>query len=225
MKDWALTATPPEGADVFVLTVDQRHSRRNSDRVDDLLGWLRSQPGVLRGFERTAGDEVQGVMDDDAAVVDLVLGLVRRGEWSIGIGAGPVNEPLPASTRAGSGPAFELARKAVERAKSSPQLLAVGSPNPYRATAAQAALDLLASVVQRRTEPGWEAVDLISAGTTQTEVAERLGITKQAVSQRLRAATWAPEVAGRVLAAQLLAAADAPKETSAQRPAHEGSHP
>ncbi len=193
---------------MFVLTVDQRHSRRGQDRVDALLGWLADRPGVVRGFERTAGDEVQGVMDDAAAVVDLVLAIVRRGEWSIGIGVGPVDEPLPASTRAGSGPAFVLARKAVERAKSSPQLLAVEAPDADRAGSAQAALDLLASVVQRRSEPGWEAVDLISRGITQTEVAEALGITKQAVSQRLRAATWAPEVAGRDLAAQMLAAAD-----------------
>jgi len=193
---------------MFVLTVDQRHSRRGQDRVDALLGWLADRPGVVRGFERTAGDEVQGVMDEASAVVDLVLGLVRRGAWSIGIGAGPVDEPLPASTRAGSGPAFVLARKAVERAKSSPQLLAVEAPDADRAGSAQAALDLLASVVQRRFEPGWEAVDLISRGITQTEVAEALGITKQAVSQRLRAATWAPEVAGRDLAARMLAAAD-----------------
>jgi hypothetical protein len=202
---------------VFVLTVDQRHSRRGRDRVEELLGWLASQPGVLRSFERTAGDEVQGVMDDPTAVVDVVLGLVRRGEWSVGIGAGPVREPLPASTRAGSGPAFELARKAVEQAKSSPQSLAVGAQDRARATAAQAALDLLASVVQRRTDPGWEAVDLISRGANQTEVAQQLGITKQAVSQRLRAASWAPEVAGRDLAAQLLAAAD--------REVPDGSHP
>jgi hypothetical protein len=193
---------------VYVLTVDQRHSRREQDRVEELLDWLGDRPGVRRGFERTAGDEVQGVMDDPAGVVDTVLALVRRGEWSIGIGAGPVHDPLPASTRAGSGPAFELARAAVERAKSSPQRLAVAAPDPQRAAAAQAALDLLANVVQRRTDPGWEAVDLISSGTTQTQAAERLGITKQAVSQRLRAATWTPEVAGRDLAAQLLAAAD-----------------
>jgi hypothetical protein len=205
MKDWDLTVAE---ARMFVLTVDQRHSRRGGDRVDELLDWLGDQQGVLRGFERTAGDEVQGVMNDAAAVVDLALALVRRGEWSIGIGAGPVDEPLPASTRAGSGPAFVLARKAVERAKSSPQLLAVEAPDADRAGAAQAALDLLASVVQRRSEPGWQAVDLISRGSTQTEVAEALGVTKQAVSQRLRAATWAPEVAGRDLAAQLLVAAD-----------------
>jgi hypothetical protein len=203
---------------MFVLTVDQRHSRGRADKVDDLLGWLAAQPGVVRGFERTAGDEVQGVMDDGAAVVDVVLGLVRRGHWSIGIGAGPVNEPLPTSTRAGSGQAFELARKAVERAKASPQLLAVGAPSRERAAAAQAALDLLASVVQRRTEPGWEAVDLISSGANQTEVADRLGITKQAVSQRLRAAIWAPEMAGRDLATELLNAADTPGEKPGSTP-------
>jgi hypothetical protein len=197
---------------VFVLTVDQRHSRRGRDRVEELLGWLATRPGVLRGFERTAGDEVQGVMVDAVAVVDVVLGLVRRGDWSVGIGAGPVREPLPASTRAGSGAAFELARKAVEQAKASPQCLAVGAPDRTRAAAAQAALNLLANVVQRRTDPGWEAVDLVSLGATQTEVADRLGITKQAVSQRLRAATWAPEVAGRDLAAHLLSAADSPAD-------------
>ena len=186
---------------------------------------------MLRGFERTAGDEVQGVMDDAAAVVDVVLGLVRRGEWSVGVGVGPAREPLPASTRAGSGPAFELARAAVEHAKSSPQLLAVGAPDPARAAAAQAALDLLASVVQRRTDPGWEAVDLINKGITQTDVAEALGITKQAVSQRLRAATWSPEVAGRDLAAQLLTAADSPAQgrptgsTPSESAVQEGSRP
>jgi hypothetical protein len=195
---------------MFVLTVDQRHSRRGVDRVEDLLGWLAGQPGVLRSFERTAGDEVQGVMSDPTAVVDVVLALVRRGDWSVGIGAGPVREPLPASTRAGSGPAFELARKAVEHAKSSPQRLAVGAPDRTRAAAAQAALDLLATVVQRRTDPGWEAVDLMIPGASQTDVAEALGITKQAVSQRLRAATWAPEVAGRDLASQLLSEANSP---------------
>lgn len=193
---------------MFVLTVDQRHSRRGADRVDELLAVLAEAPGQVRGFERTAGDEVQGVLDDGAAVVDLALDLVRRGEWSIGVGAGPVNEPLPASTRSGSGAAFEHARVAVNRAKSSPQLIAVAAPDGYRAAAAEAALDLLAAVVQRRTGQGWEAVDLLNEGLSQTQVAERLGITKQAVSQRLRAATWSAEVAGRKLATELLATAD-----------------
>ena len=193
---------------MLVMTVDQRHSRQGQDRVDELLAWLAAAAPVVRPFERTAGDEVQGVLSDPHAVVDLTLALVRRGDWSIGIGAGPVNEPLPPSTRAGSGPAFELARAAVTRAKSSPQMLAVAAPDTAAAADAQAALDLLAAVVVRRSEPGWEAADLVAQGLSQTQVADQLGVTKQAVSQRLRAAVWAPELAGRDLAARLLAAAD-----------------
>jgi hypothetical protein len=195
---------------VLVMTVDQRHSRRTLDRVDELLDWLAGAAPVVRPFERTAGDEVQGVLADPDAVVHLALALVRRGDWSVGIGVGPVHEPLPPSTRAGSGPAFELARAAVNRAKSSPQRLAVAAPDPMAAADAQAALDLLAAVVARRSDAGWEAADLVAQGFSQTAVAERLGVTKQAVSQRLRAAVWAPEVAGRDLAARLLAAADRP---------------
>lgn len=198
---------------VFVMTVDQRRSRRGTDRVEELLSWLGSTAAVVRPFERTAGDEVQGVLADPAAVVDLTLALVRRGEWSTGIGAGPVHEPLPASTRAGAGPAFELARQAVGRAKSSASLLAVAAPDHDAATAAQSALDLLAAILLRRSGPGWAATDLAAQGLAQAEVAERLGISKQAVSQRLRAAVWGPEQTGRVLAARLLAATETPATT------------
>lgn len=82
---------------MFVLTVDQRGSRRDVDRVADLLGELRGAE-LLRPFERTAGDEVQAVAADPAVVVDLALDLVRRGHWSVGIGVGPVEQPLPAQT-------------------------------------------------------------------------------------------------------------------------------
>ncbi|NKY40752.1 hypothetical protein HGA02_14810, partial [Cellulomonas septica] len=104
---------------MFVLTIDQRGSRRHGDRVEQLLADLAAhheQTGVdpLRGFERTVGDEVQGVYDDPEPVVDVALHVLRLGGWTVGIGAGPVDEPLPDSPRAGSGPAFVLARTAVE---------------------------------------------------------------------------------------------------------------
>jgi hypothetical protein len=205
---------------VFVLTVDQRGSRRGVDLVDELLTWLGGQARehpVVRPFERTAGDEVQGVLDDPAEVVDLTLALVRADQWSVGIGVGPVDEPLPESTRAGSGPAFVLARRAVTRAKNAPSHLAVAALDERASADAQAVLDLLASGLQRRTEPGWEAVDLVQGGLTQSQAADRLGITKQAVSQRLRAAAWSPELGGRTLAAKLLAAADTtPREDSSR---------
>src|SRR5215203_1277757 len=195
---------------MLVLTVDQRRSRGSADQVERLLGWLeeRRLPTVRR-FERTAGDEVQGVLDSPAAAVGLVLDLVRQDRWSIGLGVGPVDEPLPTSTRAGSGPAFVLARDAVTRAKSRPTGLAVSGPALAAAGHAQTALDLAAALVQRRSERGWEAVDLAASGLSQVEVARRLGITKQAVSQRLQAADWHLEGPARQLASHLVAVADA----------------
>nr|WP_297423334.1 hypothetical protein [uncultured Actinotalea sp.] len=199
---------------MFVLTVDQQGSRRVGDRVDDLLTHLvpwRGAPGVVRPFERTVGDEVQTVLDDPAAAVDVALTLLRRGGWSVGIGAGAVDGPLPASARAGSGPAFVLARSAVERAKSRtrPVPLAVDGADATAAADAEAVLTLLGVLTGRRTGSGWEVVDAVAAGgVTQDRVAERLGITQQAVSQRLRTALWTEEQAARPAAARLLRRAE-----------------
>lgn len=192
---------------MFVLTVDQRGSRRDIDRVADLLDDLRD-PRLLRPFERTAGDEVQAVTDDAAAVVDLALELLTRGHWSIGIGIGAVETPLPAQTRAGRGPAFEHARSAVDRAKNTPGRIAVDGTDRPAADDADAALTLLAALVLRRTDHGHEAVALARAGHPQAEIADALGISKQAVSQRLLAAWWQAELTGRPLAHRLLERAD-----------------
>ncbi len=199
------------------MTVDQVGSRRVGDRVDALLGTLaeRTGPtGVVRGFERTVGDEVQAVLDDADVAVDLGLWLLRTGGWSVGIGVGPVVEPLPASARAGSGDAFIRARAAVERAKSRarPVPLAVVTGAPDGGQGAEAVLTLLGSVLVRRSAAGWAVIDALAGdgvGATQDDVARRLGVTQQAVSQRLRAAMWAEEVAARPVAARLLVEGDA----------------
>ena len=84
--------------------------------------------------------------------------LVRHGGWSIGIGAGAVQTPLPRSTRAGTGQAFLSARRAVEAAKQRPTRLAVRGAVPAEASDAQAVLSALAVVVERRSEQAWEAI-------------------------------------------------------------------
>lgn len=193
---------------MFVMTVDQRHSRRGPDLVDELLLGFEGDGRLLRPFERTAGDEAQAVLADADVVVDLTLDLVRDGRWRVGIGTGPVTEPLPASTRAGGGPAFIHARDAVTRAKQSPAQVAVTGPDAAAARA-EAVLGLLAAVVQRRSGPGWQAVDLMRTGLTQAETAARLQVSPQAVSDRLRAALFAQEEAARPVAAHLLRAAAA----------------
>ncbi|WP_142025157.1 hypothetical protein [Blastococcus colisei] len=188
----------------YVLTVDQKASRRKPDRVADALRDLNAAVPALLAFERTAGDEFQGVLAEPDEVVDVVLRLVRAGEWSIGVGAGPVQTPLPATTRAGAGPAFLCARRAVDAAKQRPARLAVRGAVPADAGDAQAVLSALAVVVDRRSEQAWDAIGLVSSGRTQAEAAAVLGISRQAVGQRLAAGLWDLERDLRPTAARLL---------------------
>ncbi|HLV03591.1 hypothetical protein [uncultured Georgenia sp.] len=202
---------------MFVVTVDQKGSRSRGDAVPALLdavaAWRSGQdvdPFVLP-LQRTVGDEVQGVLADARAVVGLALLLQRLGGWSVGIGAGPVHEPLAETAPASAGEAFVLARTAVERARgrTGSVPLAVAGADADAADQAEALLQLLAAVVRRRTAAGWEVVDLMAEVATQREAAERLGITAQAVSQRLDTALWHEEQRLHPLAARLLREAEA----------------
>jgi hypothetical protein len=188
----------------YVLTVDQRASRRSPDRVADALRELDGAVPMLLGFERTAGDEFQGVLADPADVVELVLRLVRMGGWSIGVGAGVVQTPRPESTRAGAGQAFLAARRAVDAAKQRPFRLAVRGAVPPEAADSQAVLSALAGLVDRRSEQAWAAIALVEEGRTQSDAATALGISRQAVGQRLAAGMWELERELRPTAARLL---------------------
>ncbi|WP_236830162.1 SatD family protein [Blastococcus sp. KM273128] len=189
---------------VYVLTVDQRGSRREPDRVADVLAQLNADVGTVLAFERTAGDEFQGVLGEPEAAVDVALRLVRLGGWSIGIGAGAAQQPLPQSTRAAAGPAFLCARRAVDAAKQRSVHLAVRGAVAADAADAQAVLGALAVLVGRRSEQAWEAIELVEDGRTQAEAAAALGISRQAVGQRLGAASWELERELRPTAARLL---------------------
>jgi hypothetical protein len=173
---------------VAVLTVDQRGSRSGPDLVPELMRATEGIP-VLLAFERTAGDEAQGVLDDPAALPAVVERLLRADSWNIGIGLGEVDEPLPASARAGRGAAYVRARKAVTKAKRAPWRLAVvGEPDDPDARSLETTLWLWAAVLARRTDRGWDVADLVAQGLSYDEAGRRLGISQSAVSQRAQAA-------------------------------------
>lgn len=210
----------------FVVMADQRRSRSSADQVPVTLAAL-AHLGYRLGFERTAGDEIQGLTADPRAVVDAVCALSRWGDWRLGIGIGRVETPLPDSTRSARGPAYLTARAAIEQSSSSPTGLCLLSaetparnaadtptgtdtagPTGYgKPHAAEAALWLLRTVLGRRTHEGWEVAELLDQGLTNRDVAARLGITPSAASQRARIAAVPVVTAGRILAADLLAAA------------------
>ena len=190
---------------MFVLTIDQQRSRSSADAVPALLDILNSRYAeqLVLPFERTAGDEVQCLLSDAATVVDLVVELLRTPQWSIGIGLGEAELPLPSSVRAARGPAFLCARTAVDRAKKAPANIAVEGAKDGAAHA-EAALWLLGSLLLGRTSAGWEAVDATTAEKTQAKAATRLGVSPQAINSRLQVAGWRQEQRGRQLVAYLL---------------------
>jgi hypothetical protein len=83
---------------VVVLTVDQHGSQTQPDQVPAALDALAPVPARL-AFQRTAGDEFQGVLDDPAALPVALEHLLRTDVWNIGIGIGEIETPLPDQAR------------------------------------------------------------------------------------------------------------------------------
>lgn len=170
----------------LVLTVDQRDSSHSEDRIPETLERLAPVPTLL-AFERTAGDELQGVLDDPDAAMAAVGELLRADQWYVGVGVGAVEEPLPDHARAGRGPAYLRARTAVTDAKTSPWHVRVVADH-WAGRALESTLWLWAAVLARRSPRGWEVADLVAEGLSYAEAGKRLGISQSAVSQRAQAA-------------------------------------
>ncbi|MCD1285941.1 MULTISPECIES: hypothetical protein [unclassified Brevibacterium] len=184
---------------MFVMTIDQRGSRAGDDAVPELLAAL-ARIDTVRGFQRTIGDEVQGVLDDPGQVAEAVRLIAVLTGWHIGIGIGAVEEPLPDSTAEARGEAFYAARRAVEAAKSAPAHLVVASGDEGSAGAegmgeesgghlgfAEAALRLLARTLDdlREQSRGYVAYRLDHPEATQVDIAKHFAVSQQAVSRVL----------------------------------------
>lgn len=195
---------------MFAITIDQRRSRERPDAVPELLEALDEYP-LVRRFERTAGDEVQGLTDQAKIAVEVALNAAADGDWWVGVGIGDVESPIPSSVRESRGPALIRARAAVERAHRSSFGVAVEGEG---AEHAETALQALAGLVRDRSSEGREAVAAIRQSASQKEAAELLGISPQAMSRRLQVARWVDEDRMRELAVHLMAEAAAPRRIS-----------
>lgn len=190
---------------MYVVTLDQRHSRHGEDEVPRLLARLnRARAGLVLPFERTAGDEVQGLFDEAESVVGVLAEMLRGSGWSIGVGVGATDGRIPSSVREGRGDAYVQARAAVERAKTAPYPVCVSASAPDEAERAETACWLLAAILTRRSAAGWQAVDTMADQQHQNRAAEQLGISPQAMSSRLRVAGYTEERRGRALVTYLL---------------------
>jgi hypothetical protein len=188
----------------LVAILDGRSSRTSTTaQVRELLAELREGP-VTAEFERTLGDELQAIVADPRELPLILEACVRHNCW-LGVGIGPIEE-RGGSVLDSTGTAFRLARRAVEQAKRTPTGTSVVGADDWSALLDDAVV-LYASVLRERTEDGWEAVLLHHAGLRATEIAERLEITPQAASKRLRTARYRHDRNGRRLVGRLAALA------------------
>lgn len=175
---------------MFVITADQRDSRTTADLVPHgvALAERAAADRLTLPVQRNAGDELQAMTADAAAALEIALTLLRDGRWSVGLGAGAADTPLPGDIRAARGPVFVLARDAVDRAKQAVGRIAVAAPDALAAADAEAYLRLLVDLRDRRSAQGWEVADMLAQGMNQKRIAAALGITATAVSLRAKAA-------------------------------------
>ena len=218
---------------MIVLTIDQEGSRREADRVPELLEKL-ADVRTVAGFERTVGDEVQGLLEDADAACTAIRSAMRMGGWHVGIGIGQVDDDALAEIRSGTirtgrGSAFIRARAAVEQAKKYPVSVAVVAGDGKGAggeadvadgvvgvvgassapDAVQAVLHLIGVVVSERTPAQQEVVNLLATGMTGREIAAALAISEPSVSRRRRLAHVAEEDAAWPVVGRMLAELDA----------------
>jgi hypothetical protein len=123
---------------MFTLTINQTDSRRDGDRVPQLLKDLRHIPARL-DFDRSVEDEVQGIVDCPHQAVEAAMIALRCGSWYVGIGVGPVNEPLPNQIKDASGHGLVYARRAVDRLRNSKERVPVAVEGPLADIAHDAA--------------------------------------------------------------------------------------
>ncbi|QPK80206.1 MarR family transcriptional regulator [Corynebacterium lizhenjunii] len=197
-----------------MLAVHARYRGRSTQRaqlVTQSAQALNQLPGVA-GFESVGVEDIRSIVDGATELCDVVMALLADGDWAIGIGVCP-----PSSADAAS--EADLARvrdcaTAALRASARPAQVYAKVASPERRNDAAdiaAAFALLGFVLHKRTPEGREATALVRSGLNQNEAAAELGISKQAMSQRLQAAGWNAEMAGWRLAISLLErAANAP---------------
>jgi hypothetical protein len=192
-----------------VMILDQRSSRRGRDRVKEWLTTVNADyaEALRLPFVRTAGDEMQGVVDDPEAIVAIALGAVADGGWWTGIGFGGVEIAPGANARDSRGEAFWNAREAVEAAKHQRPRRPVVVRGPTQAAEdLNSCLAALSFIVRRRTRRQ-QAVAGLYGVATQVAIAQDLGVSQQAVSGLVDAAGVTEELELRRLAVRLAEAA------------------
>ncbi len=165
-------------------------------QLRQFLSWLNQEyrAAVLSDFVITTGDEFQALLRDPELIPDLAWELkAKLGNVGVrlGIGFGTIYTPLRPVAIGMDGPAFHRARVAITKAAKKGWIGGVflGFTDP-----GDKILNGFARVLHRHrtdmTNRQREVAAMLRRGEMQSEVAEMLAITKQAVSDHVTAMGW-----------------------------------
>ncbi|WP_420126972.1 SatD family protein [Longimicrobium sp.] len=194
-------------------------SRRIKDRsavqddLHDLINDLNTTlaPHLLAPFRISRGDEIQAIFGRAVAIPDLMWHAMTHFAHPIrfGFGLGGLSTRLGDDPRQTDGPAWWNARDAVQSSVQTKRtggvLVGFGDPDDLALTAFATVLNHMRG---RLTERQLAVISLLRSGLDMVGVAQRLQITKQAVSRIAGAAGWRPYQEGEMAWRALLARHD-----------------
>jgi DNA-binding CsgD family transcriptional regulator len=142
----------------------------------------------------TVGDEFQGLFHDPTVLPQVIRRLetsVSGVDVRLGIGRGPIHTDLREYAIGMDGPAWFEARRAIQEAKKGRRLGGVfagfGQRDDLTLNGLARALHHARTRLTARQRTLLEA---LLENETQTQVADRVGVTRQAVNKQARAAGW-----------------------------------
>lgn len=181
---------------ITVLTADVIGSRKAGLDLAALASSIKQieHPALLVPFSVSRGDEVQGIISGWLSTPQLVRMLrwrCRPHQLRIGIGIGYNHDELGDDPWKLSGPAFFLARRALEGIADSKHPATRVATGIDELDALINSTWLLLDTLMARWTPGqWEAVMTYEETGTYAAAAKVLGVAAQNVQKRCKAAHW-----------------------------------
>lgn len=168
-----------------------------------------AKKSICTPLQFTGGDEFQGVLRTPLPVFAMIT-RIREALSPVpvrfGIGIGEITTPLSRRPQEMDGPAFHRARNALERSKDFLEHASLSSGQAGRDEMVNAWLDALSFIRSGWSVRAREVIRLHEEFQALEPIANRLGISVQAVSKHLRVTGYKAYVRGEKVVAGLLAA-------------------
>jgi hypothetical protein len=172
---------------------------RVQEKFKDFVGYLNKtySRNILSRFVITLGDEFQGLLSSATPIPDLMWDIEHRfsdRNLRVGMGFGALDTPVQREAINVDGPVLHFARAAIQTAREKRMyggvFLGFGEVN--------AVMNGMARILwfhrSRLTKTQLRIAELLRKGKSQSDAAEELNITRQAISKQVVAMGWWPYV-------------------------------